>query len=54
MKPVKRIGINVGGGYVAGINAVIAGTVLAGHELGWDIMGIRDGLDGLLFPERYS
>ena len=53
MKPVKRIGINVGGGYVAGINAVIAGTVLAGHELGWEVMGIRDGFDGLLFPERY-
>ena len=54
MKPVKRIGINVGGGYVAGINAVLAGTVLAGHELGWEVMGIRDGFDGLLFPERYS
>src|SRR5512137_1021210 len=53
MKPVKRIGINVGGGFVAGINAVIAGTVLAGHELGWEVMGIRDGFDGLLFPERY-
>ncbi len=50
---MKRIGINVGGGYVAGINAVIAGTVLAGHELGWEVMGIRDGFDGLLFPERY-
>lgn len=54
MKTVKRIGINVGGGYAAGINAVIAGTVLAGHELGWEVMGIHDGFDGLLFPERYS
>jgi ATP-dependent phosphofructokinase / diphosphate-dependent phosphofructokinase len=53
MKPVKRIGINVGGGYVAGINEVVTGTVLAGHELGWEVMGIRDGFDGLLFPERY-
>lgn len=53
MNPVKRIGINVGGGYVSGINAVIAGTVLAGHELGWEVLGIRDGFDGLLFPERY-
>jgi len=49
----KRIGINVGGGYVAGINAVIAGAVLAGHELGWEVVGIRDGFDGLLYPERY-
>lgn len=54
MKPLKRIGINVGGGYVAGINAVIAGAVLAAHELGWEVTGIRDGFDGLLFPERYS
>ncbi len=53
MQPVKRIGINVGGGYVAGINAIVAGTVLAGHELGWELVGIRDGFDGLLFPERY-
>ena len=53
MKPVKRIGINIGGGYVAGINAVITGTVLAAHELGWEVVGIRDGFDGLLFPERY-
>ncbi len=53
MKPAKRIGINVGGGYVAGINAVIAGTVLAGHELGWEVLGVRDGFDGLLFPERH-
>jgi 6-phosphofructokinase len=53
MKPLKRIAVNVGGGYVAGINAVIAGTVLAGHELGWEVMGIRDGFDGLLFSERY-
>lgn len=49
----KRIGINVGGGYVAGINAVIAGAVLAGHEVEWEVVGIRDGFDGLLFPERY-
>ncbi|MCZ7640830.1 MAG: 6-phosphofructokinase [Verrucomicrobia bacterium] len=52
-RPSKRIGINLGGGYVAGINAVIAGTVLAGQELGWEVMGVRDGFDGLLFPERY-
>ena len=52
-RAIKRIGINIGGGYVAGINAVIAGTVLAAHELGWEVMGIRDGFDGLLFPERY-
>lgn len=54
MKTIKRIGINIGGGYVAGVNAVIAGTVLAAQESGCEVIGIRDGFDGLLFPERYS
>jgi len=49
----KRIAVNVGGGYVPGINAVIAGVVLAANELGWEVLGIRDGFDGLLAPERY-
>ena len=52
--PVKRVAINVGGGYVPGLNAVITGTVLAAHELGWEVVGIRDGFDGLLAPERYA
>jgi ATP-dependent phosphofructokinase / diphosphate-dependent phosphofructokinase len=51
--PLKRIAINIGGGYVPGLNAVIAGTVLAAYELGWEVVGIRDGFDGLLFPDRY-
>ncbi len=50
---ILRIGINVGGGYVAGINAVAAGAVLAANELNWEVVGIRDGFDGLLFPDRY-
>lgn len=45
MKPAKRIALNVGGGYVTGINAVITGVVLAAHELGWEALGIRDGFD---------
>jgi 6-phosphofructokinase len=49
----KRIAINVGGGYVAGFNAVVTGVVLAADELGWEVVGIRDGFDGVLFPERY-
>jgi 6-phosphofructokinase len=53
MKPLKRIGINVGGGFVSGLNAVITGTVLAANELGWEVVGIRDGFDGLLAPERF-
>ena len=49
----RRVAINIGGGYVPGLNAVIAGTVLAAHEFGWEVLGIRDGFDGLLFPDRY-
>jgi len=49
----ERIAINFGGGYVPGLNAVITGAVLAANEIGWETVGIRDGFDGLLFPERY-
>jgi 6-phosphofructokinase 1 len=50
---IKRIAINFGGGYVPGLNTVITGVVLAASKLGWEVAGIRDGYDGLLFPGRY-
>jgi 6-phosphofructokinase 1 len=50
---MKRIAINFGGGYVPGLNSVIAGTVLSASKLGWEVVGILDGFDGLLFPDRY-
>lgn len=50
---IKRIAINFGGGYVPGLNAVITGAVLAAQKLGWEVVGIRDGYDGLLFSDRY-
>src|SRR5512143_3754475 len=49
----KRIAVNVGGGYVPGLNAVMTGVVLAANQLGWEVVGIRDGFDGLLAPGRY-
>ncbi len=49
----RRIAINIGSGYVPGLDAVVAGAVLAAKQLGWDVVGIRDGYDGLLFPDRY-
>jgi 6-phosphofructokinase len=52
--PSRRIAINFGGGFVPGLNAVIAGASRAAHELGWEVIGIRDGFDGLIFPERYG
>lgn len=53
MQSSRRIAINIGGGYVPGLRAVTTGTVLAASELGWDVVAIRDGFDGLLFPDRY-
>ena len=50
----RRIAINMGGGYVPGLNSVITGAVLAAGQLGWEAVGIQDGFDGLLFPERYA
>ena len=53
-KQIKKIAINFGGGYVPGLNSIIAGTVLAARELGWEVVGILDGFDGLLSPERFA
>jgi ATP-dependent phosphofructokinase / diphosphate-dependent phosphofructokinase len=50
---LRRIAINVGAGYVPGINAVITGAAMAAGKLGWEIVGIRDGFEGLLHPENY-
>ncbi len=43
----------VGAGFVPGMNAVIKGATLAAGQLGWEVVGIRDGFEGLLHPERY-
>jgi len=49
----RRIAINVGAGFVPGTNAVVMGAAIAGGKLGWDMVGIRDGFEGLLHPDRY-
>jgi len=51
---LRRIAINVGAGYVPGLNAVIMGASRAAAKLRWELVGIRDGFDGLLHPDRYS
>ena len=53
MNTFKRIAINTGGGDAPGLNAVIHAAVHAAHTHGWEIYGIRDGFDGLLYPENY-
>jgi ATP-dependent phosphofructokinase / diphosphate-dependent phosphofructokinase len=49
----KRIAIMVGAGYIPGINAVVAGASLAASKLGWELVGILDGFEGILHPEKY-
>src|SRR5512142_1403087 len=49
----QRIAINIGSGYLPGLDLVVAGAASAANGLGWEIVGIRDGYDGLLFPGRY-
>ena len=34
----RRIAINIGSGYVPGLDAVVAGAVLAANGLGWVIV----------------
>ena len=45
---IRRIAINTGGGDAPGLNAVIRAAVLAAHQEGWDVVGIRQGYNGLL------
>lgn len=49
----RRVAVMVGAGHVPGLNAVVLGAALAANKLGWGTVGIRDGFDGLLYPERY-
>ncbi|MFW5878483.1 MAG: 6-phosphofructokinase [Myxococcota bacterium] len=53
-REIKRIALSTGGGDAPGLNAVIRGAVLSARNRGWDVVGIRDGFNGLLFPERYA
>ncbi len=52
--PIRRIAISTGGGDAPGLNAVIRAATLAGINRGWEVYGIRDGFNGLLYPERYE
>ncbi|CAM4090355.1 Pyrophosphate--fructose 6-phosphate 1-phosphotransferase [Mycobacterium basiliense] len=45
--------MSTGGGDAPGLNAVIHAATLAARNRGWDVVGIRDGLNGLLLPQNY-
>lgn len=52
-KPEKTIGILTGGGDCPGLNAVIRAVVKAATiEHDWKVLGIYDGYDGLIWPEK--
>ncbi|HTP31657.1 MAG TPA: ATP-dependent 6-phosphofructokinase [Candidatus Acidoferrales bacterium] len=52
-EPIRRISINTGGGDAPGLNAVIYSVVHAASRLGWQVLGIREGYDGLMYPDLY-
>lgn len=49
----KRIGILTSGGDCPGLNAVLRGACRAADKLGWEVIGFRDGYEGLLPPGDY-
>jgi 6-phosphofructokinase 1 len=48
-----RIALSTGGGDAPGLNAVIRAATFAAHRRGWEVVGIRDGFNGILFPDHY-
>ena len=44
----KRIGVLTSGGDCPGLNAVLRGVYSAATELGWEVLGLRDGFEGML------
>lgn len=50
---IKRIALSTGGGDAPGLNAVINAATLAARNRDWEVVGIRDGFNGLLFPGDY-
>lgn len=51
--PIHRIALSTGGGDAPGLNAVIRAATLAAVNRGWEVVGIRDGFNGLMAPEEY-
>src|SRR5206468_2419594 len=53
MSDIRCIGIATGGGDAPGLNAVIrSATKAAIVEHKWKVVGIPDGFDGLIWPEK--
>jgi 6-phosphofructokinase 1 len=53
MAEIKKIGICTGGGDCPGLNAVIRAAVkTAILKYRYEVIGVRDGFDGLIWPEK--
>ena|SRR5690242_20198468 len=53
MSDIRCIGICTGGGDAPGLNAVIRAAVKSAIlKYGWKVIGIPDGFDGIIWPER--
>jgi phosphofructokinase-like protein len=52
-RTIKRIALSTGGGDAPGLNAVIRATTVAARNRGWDVVGIRDGFNGIMNPHEY-
>ncbi len=50
---IERIAISTGGGDAPGLNAVIRAATRAAHRHGWEVIGIRDGFNGIMSPDEY-
>jgi 6-phosphofructokinase 1 len=50
---IRKVAINTGGGDAPGLNAVIRAATLAAINRGWEVVGIRDGYNGLFLSEQY-
>jgi 6-phosphofructokinase 1 len=50
-RKIHRLAISTGGGDCPGLNAVIRAVVMHAHARGVEVLGVEDGLDGLL-PNR--
>lgn len=49
-----RVGILNSGGDCPGLNAVIHGVVGASERLGWEVIGFREGFEGVLPPGDFT
>jgi 6-phosphofructokinase 1 len=50
---VSKIAISTGGGDAPGLNAVIRSATVAARNRGWEVVGIRDGFNGIMYPDEY-